>query len=47
MPGELATVLLCAILIDTGGLKPKGKALAVDYVAAYHLLPRSSLASPR
>lgn len=44
IPRELATLLLCAILIDTGGLKPKGKALAVDYAAAYHLLPHSSLA---
>jgi len=33
------------MLIDTNGFKPKGKALAVDYAAAYHLLPRSSLAS--
>ncbi len=45
IPSELATLLLCAMLIDTNGFKPKGKALAVDYAAAYHLLPRSSLAS--
>lgn len=44
IPSELATLLLCVMLIDTNGLKPKGKALAVDYAAAYHLLPLSSLA---
>ncbi|KAK2460031.1 hypothetical protein APHAL10511_007954 [Amanita phalloides] len=45
IPEELATLLLCAILIDTSGLKPKGKALPVDIAAVFHLLPRSSLAS--
>ncbi|PFH51195.1 hypothetical protein AMATHDRAFT_143306 [Amanita thiersii Skay4041] len=44
MPPELATLLLCAMLIDTGGLKPKGKALDVDHAAAKALLPVSSLA---
>jgi exopolyphosphatase len=44
-PTELVMLLACAILIDTNGLKPKGKAQMVDYSAAYHLLPRSSLAA--
>ncbi|KAM6501276.1 exopolyphosphatase [Amanita muscaria] len=44
IPTELATLLTCAMLIDTNGLKPKGKAQAVDHIAAYNLLPRSSLA---
>jgi exopolyphosphatase len=45
IPSELATLLMCAISIDTNALKPKGKALPVDYSAAFHLLPRSSLGS--
>ena len=45
IPSELATLLMCAISIDTNALKPKGKALPVDYSAAFHLLPRSLLAS--
>ncbi|KAF8624735.1 hypothetical protein AX17_007066 [Amanita inopinata Kibby_2008] len=45
VPGDLATLLLGAILIDTNGLKPKGKGLPVDYSAALFLFPRSSLYS--
>ncbi|KAF8634367.1 hypothetical protein AX15_000938 [Amanita polypyramis BW_CC] len=44
IPSDLATLLLCAIFIDTNGLKPKKKALPVDYSAAFRLLPCSSLA---
>lgn len=36
-PRDLATLLLTAIYIDTGGLKPKGKAEAIDYSAAAFL----------
>jgi exopolyphosphatase len=36
-PQELATLLLSAIYIDTGGLKPKGKAEHTDEVAAAFL----------
>ena len=43
MPPDLATLLLCAILIDTGGLRPGGKAEAVDLNAAHFLIP---LAAP-
>ncbi|KAF9029500.1 DHH phosphoesterase [Hymenopellis radicata] len=39
LPPELATLLLCAILIDTNGLKPGGKALQVDLDAVARLLP--------
>ncbi|KAF8916596.1 hypothetical protein CPB85DRAFT_266844 [Mucidula mucida] len=39
LPSELATLLLCAILIDTNGLKPGGKALQVDLDAVARLLP--------
>ncbi|KAF7366531.1 putative exopolyphosphatase [Mycena sanguinolenta] len=45
MPRELATLLLSAILIDTGGLVPGGKALQVDHEAASYLIPRSTLFS--
>lgn len=45
IPPELATLLLCAILIDTGGLKPGGKALEVDLAAVAFLIPRSTFAS--
>ncbi|KAF9491524.1 DHH phosphoesterase [Pleurotus eryngii] len=45
VPAELATLLLCAILIDTGGLKANGKALPVDYEAATALIPMSTYAS--
>ncbi|KAL1748273.1 hypothetical protein HDZ31DRAFT_30035 [Schizophyllum fasciatum] len=44
IPSELATLLLSAILIDTSGLQPGGKATDVDRVAAAKLLPHSSLA---
>ncbi|KAJ7248600.1 hypothetical protein B0H12DRAFT_1203065 [Mycena haematopus] len=43
IPRELATLLLSAILIDTGGLVPGGKALQVDHEAASYLIPRSTL----
>ncbi|KAJ7662005.1 exopolyphosphatase [Mycena polygramma] len=43
IPKELATLLLSAILIDTGGLVAGGKALDVDHQAASYLLPRSTL----
>ncbi|KAI0827427.1 DHH phosphoesterase [Trametes gibbosa] len=39
---ELATLLLCSILIDTSGLKPGGKAEDVDRRAASFLLPFAS-----
>ena len=45
IPATLATLLLTAILIDTNGLKPGGKALELDRSAAGFLLPRSTLAS--
>lgn len=44
VPPELATLLLCGILIDTSGLKPKGKALQVDYDAAGFLVAKSTFA---
>ncbi|KAF8208339.1 hypothetical protein K438DRAFT_1904572 [Mycena galopus ATCC 62051] len=43
IPRELATLLLSAILIDTGGLVPGGKAVQVDNEAASYLIPRSTL----
>ncbi|KAA1471938.1 DHH phosphoesterase [Dentipellis sp. KUC8613] len=45
-PPELATLLLAAILIDTGGLKPGGKATAADRDAAAFLAPLSSVWTP-
>ncbi|KAF7292856.1 putative exopolyphosphatase [Mycena indigotica] len=45
LPKELATLLLCAILIDTDGLKPGGKALQVDHDAAAYLIPLSKLST--
>ena len=39
---ELATLLICGILIDTNGLKPKGKAEEPDRQAMAYLLPRST-----
>lgn len=43
VPPELATLLLCGILIDTDGLKPGGKAEKKDREAAPFLVPRSLL----
>lgn len=43
LPKELATLLLSAILIDTNGLKPNGKAEDADRNAAAFLAPRSLL----
>ncbi|KZP30777.1 DHH phosphoesterase [Athelia psychrophila] len=45
IPAGLATLLLSAILVDTGGLKVKagGKTLPVDLQAAALLLPRSTI----
>ncbi|KAF7978785.1 hypothetical protein HWV62_44838 [Athelia sp. TMB] len=47
LPAELATLLLSAILIDTGGLKVKadGKTLPVDLQAAAFLLPKSTISA--
>ncbi|KAG5651792.1 hypothetical protein H0H81_007378 [Sphagnurus paluster] len=45
VPASLATLLLTAILIDTNGLKPGGKAIAADIFAAGFLASRSTLAS--
>ena len=42
LPPELATLLLCSILIDTSGLKPGGKAEAADRRAARFLIPRAA-----
>lgn len=39
---ELATLLICGIVIDTNGLKPGGKAEDSDRQAMAYLLPRSS-----
>ncbi|KAJ6591121.1 exopolyphosphatase [Mycena vulgaris] len=44
MPKELATLLLSAILVDTGGLRAGGKALQADHDAASYLIPLSTLA---
>ncbi|GBE83411.1 DHH phosphoesterase [Sparassis crispa] len=43
IPRELATLLLCSILVDTGGLKPGGKAEDADRAAAAFLAPLSTL----
>ncbi|KAJ7846370.1 hypothetical protein B0H14DRAFT_3679166 [Mycena olivaceomarginata] len=43
IPRELATLLLSAIIIDTNGLVPGGKALQVDHSAALYLIPHSTL----
>ncbi|KDQ56733.1 hypothetical protein JAAARDRAFT_59002 [Jaapia argillacea MUCL 33604] len=45
IPAELATLLMCGILIDTGGLKVGGKAEEADRQSAAWLAPRSTLAS--
>ncbi|KAJ7481636.1 exopolyphosphatase [Mycena latifolia] len=44
IPKELATLLLSAILIDTGGLRAGGKAVQADHDAASYLIPLSTLA---
>ncbi|KAK4686680.1 exopolyphosphatase, partial [Tremellales sp. Uapishka_1] len=46
VPPELATLLLSAMLIDTGGLKDGGKATPTDLEAAAFLYPISTLAEP-
>ncbi|WVQ84751.1 hypothetical protein IAT38_006908 [Cryptococcus sp. DSM 104549] len=43
VPSELATLLLSAILIDTGSLKEGGKAMPVDYDSAAFLYGISTL----
>ncbi|WVN90887.1 uncharacterized protein L203_106132 [Cryptococcus depauperatus CBS 7841] len=47
IPAELATVLLSAILVDTAGLKPQGKATPIDYDSAEFLYRISTLPQPR
>jgi len=42
---DTAALLLSAILIDTGALKPKGKAIEEDYQAAQLLMPLTGLAT--
>lgn len=44
IPRELATLLLCGIIIDTDGLRPGGKALQIDRDAAASLIPLSTFA---
>ncbi|EDR10579.1 exopolyphosphatase [Laccaria bicolor S238N-H82] len=44
IPAELATLLFCAILIDTDGLKPGGKALDLDRHSAIFLAAKSTYA---
>ena len=43
IPPEIARLLLCAILVDTAGLRPGGKAEEPDRAAAAFLLPRTEL----
>ncbi|BEI81709.1 hypothetical protein CcaverHIS002_0208690 [Cutaneotrichosporon cavernicola] len=43
VPPEIATLLLSALMIDTQGLKPNGKAMPRDIEAAEFLYPLSSL----
>ncbi|TRM66880.1 hypothetical protein BD626DRAFT_565948 [Schizophyllum amplum] len=45
LPAELATLVIAAILIDTSGLRPGGKATDVDRAAVARLLPHSTLSS--
>ncbi|KAF8902587.1 hypothetical protein CPB84DRAFT_1814892 [Gymnopilus junonius] len=45
IPAELATLLLTAILTDTDGLKPGGKATQVDRDSALFLAPKSTIAN--
>ncbi len=40
---DITSLLLSAILIDTGALKPKGKAIEEDYQAAQLLMPLTGL----
>jgi len=42
---ELATLLICSIVIDTSGLKPGGRAENPDRQAMAYLLPRSTFAT--
>lgn len=45
LPPELATLLLSAIIVDTDGLRPDGKAIDIDRKAANFLAQKSTLAS--
>ncbi|KAF8964780.1 hypothetical protein BDZ97DRAFT_1814442 [Flammula alnicola] len=45
IPAELATLLLTAILIDTDGLKPGGKAIQLDRDSAVSIAVKSTLAN--
>ena len=45
LPEELATLLLTAILIDTDGLKPGGKAIDLDRSSALSLATKSTIAN--
>ena len=45
LPAELATLLLTAILIDTDGLKPGGKAIDVDRSSALTLATKSTISN--
>jgi exopolyphosphatase len=42
---DIASLLISAILIDTGALKPKGKAVEEDYQAAQLLMPLTGMAT--
>jgi exopolyphosphatase len=46
IPKELATLLISSVLIDTGGLKPNGKAHPLDHQAISFLYPISTFAHP-
>jgi len=45
IPAELATLLLTAILIDTDGLKPGGKAIQIDRDSALSIVRKSTFAN--
>ncbi|KAF8803376.1 exopolyphosphatase [Phlegmacium glaucopus] len=45
LPEELATLLLTAIIIDTDGLKPGGKAIDLDRASAVSLASKSTMAN--
>ncbi|KIY68137.1 DHH phosphoesterase [Cylindrobasidium torrendii FP15055 ss-10] len=45
LPREIATLLLSAILVDTNGLKPGGKATKIDLDAVTRLLPMVEIVS--